>query len=166
MRYTQYAILDNGANTTTGTPTPVVIGPVLLGNNINDGYTFAAVADGYNVVSRAIDLGNISKFGALCSFLTGSTLTGTLTLQVCDDPSLPATDQDVPNPNVANWLTLTTANTWGGAQVVGSVAITSGAHIVPFEYNEPGHRWLRIVFTGTGGTGILSWAYTLKSGKS
>lgn len=166
MRYSQYAILDNGANTTNGTPTPVVIGPVLLGNNINDGYTFTSVTDGYVVTSRSIDLGNISKVGILCSFLTGSTLAGSLSLQVCDDPEAPGSNQDFPNPAVANWLTLTAANTWGGSQVVAAVSVTSGAHVIPFEYNEPGHKWLRIVFTATSGSGTLSWAYTLKSGKS
>jgi len=163
MRYSQYAVLDNGSvSTNNGIGPSTILGPTLIGTP-SDGYLVPA---DYTFNSRPIDLGNVNHFGALCTFFTGSTLAGTLTLQVSDDDSGPTslTGPNTSYPCQPSWLTLTTSNVWGGSnQVVGSVSVTSGAVVVPFEYSQPGHRWLRFVWTASSGTGTVSFAYTLKS---
>lgn len=160
MYYSQYAIYDDGSLTTVNAVGPTVtIGPTLIGTP-SDGYVVGA-----SFLSRPIDLGNTRHFGALCNFQTGSTLAGTLYLQVADDPSGPTnlTGPNTSYPTVPGWLTLTDSNVQG-TQIVAAVTVTSGAIVVPFEYNFPGHRWVRFGWTQSSGTGTLSIAYTIKSG--
>jgi hypothetical protein len=155
--YTQYAVLDDGYNSNVGASTAATLGPTLIGT-VSAGYSASA---SFN--SKAIDLRNIQQFGALCSFLSGSTLAGTLALQVSDDKEAPNQgDNTVPNVSYANWLTLTASNV-AGTQIVAAASVTSGAVNVPFEYSLPGHRWIRFVFTRNSGSGLVSFAYTLKS---
>lgn len=157
MRFSNYAVLDDGYNNSIGSPASVPIGPSAPFDGYNDGYQTST-----SFTTKPIDLGQINQFGALCSFLTGSTLAGTLALQVCDDdPGPNAGNSGAPDVRFANWLTLTNANV-SGSQIVAAATIVSGAVVVPFEYSLPGHRFIRFVFTRSSGTGVVSFAYTVK----
>lgn len=154
--YTNYAVLDDGYNSNIGPST--ILGPTKMGT-ISAGYAATG-----SFKSKPIDLRNMQQFGALCSFLTGSTLAGTLHLEVSDDRPASNQGNDItPDPTYANWLTLTDTNVQG-TQIVAVVSVTSGAITVPFEYSLPGHCWLRFVFTQSSGSGLVSFAYTVKSG--
>lgn len=145
--YSQYAVLDDGYHSTTGNPAPTILGPVLGTTTV--GYTVGA---SFN--SKAIDLRNVQQFGTVVSFLSGSTVAGSLFLQVCDTPEAPD-NKASPSAAFANWITIT-------APVTTVTPITSGASDTAFDYPLAGHRWIRVGFTYVSGSGVVRIPYTIK----
>lgn len=151
MNRTEYFTLADGygpgsspSNWVSGSATNVAPSNVKLLN-----YTIAA--DGY---TNWLDMRNVQQLGVLCSFLSGSTLAGTLVMQVSNDREAPDNSaQPVASPNYINVTAPSTT----------LVTIVSGAQNVAYDYPLVGHRWVRLYLHVTSGTGAITFAYNLRS---
>lgn len=147
MRFSDYARLEDGYRAPIGPSTK--IGPEFSGTSPSLGYSVTK-----SFTSKPIDVGNIQQFGATCAFLSGSTLAGTLELQVCNNPNAPDGSQ-YPD-TTAEWVVIT-------APTTSVVSITSGAKNIVYDYPLIGARWIRFSFTYSSGSGLVSFPYTVKS---
>ncbi len=111
--------------------------------------------DGYNtsasVTSNPISLKHVYGFSVTASW-TGSG-TGTFTLQACNDIETP-TDYALTYPGLTNWVTI--ANS--------SQASSLGSPLM-WNYSNTMYRFMRVVFTVSGGTIVLTERIQIKAGQ-
>jgi hypothetical protein len=96
--------------------------------------------------------------GAIQAIFSGSP-TGTIKLQIsCDNVAVPLqannnnpVENTDPAVNVVNWCDYS-----------GSPQTISGAGIFIWNFFNPGYRWLRVVYTPSGGSGALTVQAVLK----
>jgi hypothetical protein len=110
--------------------------------------------DGYNtsasVTSNPISLKHVYGFSVTASW-TGAG-TGTFTLQGCNDIETP-TDYALTYPGLTNWVTLPD-----------SFATSVGSPVM-WNYPNTMYRFVRIVFTISGGTIVLTERIQIKAGQ-
>lgn len=128
--------------------------------NSNDGvspnpgvYLDGTLAVGAGFTSAPFSVSNLDAFSVQCSTPTGSTLVGSVALQVSDDQSGNELDK-IPGVLLQNWVTLSFWDVAAGAQAV-TKAIATGAGSVMLAERNCSYRWARLVFTFTSGTGNL-----------
>ena len=98
------------------------------------------------ITSAALSLRHVDKAALQCSWPATGTPIGTLTLQGSCDPGHDGQQKPVP----ANWSTIDGT----------SVAVTGAAGDMLYNIQNPGYKWLRLVYTRTsGGTGAVLNVY-------
>lgn len=97
-----------------------------------------------NVTSEVIDLNQVVVY-AIQAVWTGGTADGTLKLQLSNQIVSPTPATSNPGSLVTQWTDYT-----------GSSTVVAGAGDFMWNCNNPGYRWVRLVFTRGSGTGTLN----------
>lgn len=136
--------------------------------NANDGVTPnpGVVYDGTlalaaNMTSAPINVMNLDAYSVAFATPAGSTLVGSLALQVSNDQSGQETTK-TSDALLKNWQTLSFWDVGAGAQAV-TKAVASGAQALLLAEQACVYRWARLVFTFTSGTGLAVVRFQAKA---
>lgn len=94
---------------------------------------------------------DLDAYGIHFSTPAGSTLVGTLTILVSNEPSQKEQTAQA-DVNIANFVTLQLFD-WGAGARAASKAIASGANAVMLGDILAGYRWVQLAFAFTSGSG-------------
>lgn len=94
---------------------------------------------------------DLDAFGIAFALGGGSTLAGTITLQVSNDRSQKEQTGQA-DLNVANWVPISFWD-WGAGAQAASKAVVSGGQQFLLGDRVVGYRWVQLVFTFTSGSG-------------
>lgn len=112
----------------------------------NDAVTFSSSSLSTSLDSQAIYLGHIVDYAIQIVF-TGSPQ-GNFKLQVSNDfGSIDSATKQIQSTGVVNWT-----------DVADSAFTVSAAGNVFWDVQNAGHRWVRVVWTQTGGSGTITSA--------
>jgi hypothetical protein len=135
--------------------------------NANDGVTpnpgvfyDGTLALAANMTTVPVWVKDLDAFGIAFSTPAGSTLVGSIALQVSNDKSQ-REQNGVPDALLQNWVTLSFWDVAAGAQAT-TKAVASGAQALMLSERVCAYRWVRLVFTFTSGTGLAKIALQQK----
>jgi hypothetical protein len=128
--------------------------------NTNDGVSSNAGQnlDGATVtisaafVSAPIHVKDLDAYSIQFSTVAGDTLVGTLTLEYSNDQSGQELTE-TPGVLLKNWIPSTQFFDEGAAALATSKAVASGAQTFMFSVRNCTHRWVRLRFAFTSGSG-------------
>lgn len=112
--------------------------------------------------TAAVFVGKLDAFSVSFATPAGSTLVGTLTLQVSNDPGNGVAKDGQGNSSLLNWQPLNFWDVGAGAQAA-SKAVASGAQTLILAEQHCTYRWMRLVFTFTSGSGVPTIAFQQKA---